>query len=89
MVSGHFNEADGRVVRFRPRTAASHRGHRGKARIHHSGPDWSPVPDLSKYERPESADDYRRRMVENVIALVLVTLLIVSGLWLVNSLANG
>jgi hypothetical protein len=89
MVSGHLNEADVRVVQFRPRTAASHRGHLGKARIPHCRPDDSPVPDLSKYERPESADDYRQRMVENAIALVCVTLLILAGSWLVNSLAHG
>ena len=62
MISEHLNEADGRVVRLRPRTAASHRSHLGKAAIAHSGPDYSPVPDLLKYERPESIDDYRHRM---------------------------
>ena len=67
MISEHLNEADSRVVRFRPRTAASHRSHRGKAPIGHSGPDYSPVPDLSKYERPESVDDYRHRMVVNAL----------------------
>ena len=72
MISGHLNEADGRVVRLRPRTAASHRSHLGKAAITHSGPDYSPVPDLLKYECPESIDDYRHRMVVNAIALVFV-----------------
>ena len=60
MISGHLNEAGGRVIRFRPRTAASHRSHLGKAAITHSAPDYSPVPDLLKYERPESIDDYGR-----------------------------
>jgi hypothetical protein len=32
MISGHLNEADGRVIRFRPRTAASHRSHLGRPR---------------------------------------------------------
>ena len=89
MISEHLNEADGRVVRLRPRTAASHRSHLGKAAIAHSGPDYSPVPDLSKYERPESLDDYRHRMVVNAIALVFVTLLILAGLWLVNMMAHS
>ena len=86
MISGHLNEADGRVIRFRPRTAASHRSHLGRPR---SVPDYSPVPDLSKHERPESIDDYRHRMVVNAIALVFVTLLIFAGLWLVDMMAHS
>ena len=90
MISGHLNEADGRVVRFPPRTAAaSHRSHLGKAAITHSAPDYSSVPDLSKYERLESIDDYRHRMVVNAIALVFVTLLIFAGLWLVDMMAHS
>ena len=89
MISEHLNEADGRVVQLRPRTAASHRSHLGEAAIAHSGPDYSPVPDLLKYERPESIDDYRHRMVVNAIALVFVTLLIFAGLWLVNMMAHS
>ena len=89
MISGHLNEADGRVIRFRPRTAASHRSHLGRAPISHSPPDYSPVPDLLKYERPESIDDYRHRMVVNAIALVFVTLLIFAGLWLVDMMAHS
>ena len=89
MISGHLNEADGRVVRFPPRTAAaSHRSHLGKAAITHSAPDYSSVPDLSKYERPESLDDYRHRMVVNAIALVFVIVLILAGSWLVNMMAH-
>src|SRR5215831_4057711 len=75
MVSGRLNEADRRVVPFRPRTAVSRRSRHGKVPIPHSGPDYSPVADLAKYERPESADNYRQRMVENAIALVFVILL--------------
>ena len=89
MVSGRLNEADRRVVPFRPRTAVSRRNYHGKARIPHSGPDYSPVPDLSKYERSESADDYRQRMIENAAALVFVIVLILTGSWLVISLAQS
>ena len=85
----HLNEAESRVIQFRRRTAASHRSHLGKARIAHSGPDYSPVPDLSKYECPESARDYRHRMIVNAIALVFVILLIFAGLWLVNMMARS
>jgi hypothetical protein len=83
------SDADSRVIRFRPRTGVSHRGHRGKIAIGYSGPDDSPVPDLSKYEYPESEDDYRRRMVVNAIVLVFVSLLSLAGFWLVNGMAHS
>ena len=89
MVSERLNEPDSRAVRFRPRTGASHRSHRGKVPIAHSGPDYSSVPDLSKYERPESEDDYRHRMVINAVALVFVSLLSLAGFWLVNVIAHS
>src|SRR5215475_4387440 len=83
------SDADSRVIRFRPRTGASHRSHRGKTPIGCSGPDRSPVPDLSKYECPESEDDYRHRMVINAIALVFVSLMSLAGFWLVNVIAHS
>jgi hypothetical protein len=89
MVSARLNETDSRVVRFRPRMGASYRSHRRMAPVGHSAPDYSPVPDLSKYERPESADDYRHRMLVNAIALVFVILLMLAGLWLLNAIANS
>jgi hypothetical protein len=89
MVSARLNEAHSRVVRIRPRRGASHRSHRGKASVAHSAPDYSPVLDLSKYERPESADDYRHRMLVNAIALAFVILLILAGLWLLNAIAHS
>src|SRR5215510_12447926 len=45
-------DADSRVIRFRSRTNASHRSQWGKTPIGYSEPDYSPVPDLSKYEYP-------------------------------------
>jgi hypothetical protein len=83
------SDADSRVIRFRSQTGASHRSHRGKAPIGYSGPDHSPVPDLSKYECPESEDDYRHRMVINAIALVFVSLMSLAGFWLVNVIAHS
>jgi hypothetical protein len=80
-------DADSRVIRFRSRTGASHRSQRGKAPIGYSGS--APVPDLSKYECPESEDDYRHRMVVNAVALVFVSLLSLAGFWLVNAIAHS
>jgi hypothetical protein len=89
MIPDRLNDADGRVIRFRPRRGASPGSHRGKAPIGNSGPDYSPVPDLSRYEGPESDDDYRHRMVMNAIALVFVSLLIFAGLWLVTMMVHS
>src|SRR6516162_4130174 len=83
------SDADSRVIRFRSRTDASPRSQRGKGPIGHSGPDYSLVPDLSKYECPESEDDYRHRMVINAVALVFVSLLSLAGFWLVNVIAHS
>jgi len=83
------SDADSRIIRFRSRTGASQQSHRGKAPIGYSGPDDSPVRDLSKYECPESEDDYRHRMVINAIALVFVSLMSLAGFWLVNAIAHS
>jgi len=80
---------DSRVIRFRSRAGASHQSQRGKAPIGYSGPDHSPVADLSKYECPQGEDDYRHRMVVNAIALVFVSLLSLAGFWLVNAIAHS
>jgi hypothetical protein len=82
-------DAESRVIRFRPRTGASHRGHREKIAIGYFAPDNSPVPNLSKYECPESEDAYRHRMVVNAIVLVFVCLLSLAGFWLVNGMAHS
>src|SRR5262249_12089897 len=81
------SDPDSRVIRFESRTAASHRPEKPETR--HCRPDYSPIPDLSKYECLESEDEYRHRMVVNAIALVFVSLLSVAGLWLVNALAHS
>jgi hypothetical protein len=83
------SSADSRVIRFRSRMGASHRSQRRKAPIGYSGSEYSPVADLSKYECPESEDDYRHRMVVNAIALVFVSLLSLAGFWLVNVSAHS
>src|SRR5262249_20432872 len=54
---GTSSDPDNRVVRFQSRMDASRRIRRGKALIAHCGPDYSPVPDLSKYECLESKDE--------------------------------
>src|SRR5215813_13138804 len=83
------SDADRRVIQFRSRTGAQHRSQRSKAPIGYCGPDYSAVPDLSKYESPENEDEYRHRMVVNSVALVFVSLLSLAGFWLVNAIAHS
>jgi hypothetical protein len=83
MGSDHSHDDDGRVIRFRPRMGTSPRRHWAKAG---AGRDYSPVPDLAKYECVESDDEYRHRMIVNAAALVFTSLLILAGVWLANNM---
>jgi hypothetical protein len=42
----------------------------------------SPVPDLAKYECPESDGEYRHRMMLNAIVFVFTSLLVLAGVWI-------
>ena len=86
MGSDHSTNDDGRVIQFRLRMGTSPRRRGEKVPIHSFERDYSPVPDLAKYECPESDDEYRHRMVMNAIALVFTSLLILAGLWLANNM---
>jgi hypothetical protein len=79
MDSDHYNDDDGRVIRFRPRMGASPSRHWVKMG---AGRDYSPVPDLAEYECPESDGEYRHRMIVNAVAFVFTSLLIIAGVWL-------
>lgn len=47
-----------------------------------------PVEDLAKYERDETSDDYRHRMIVNVAVFVFVLGLIGAGIWLADTMAS-
>lgn len=73
---------DHRILKFRPRTLArppaSALGSLGR-----------PVPDSNRTARgPESADDYRHRMITNVLAAGFTALLTGVGVWLALALAD-
>ena len=51
-------------------------------------PPPEPVEDLAKYQRSEGADDYRHRMIVNVVAFLFVAALIGAGLWLADTMAR-
>jgi len=66
----------GRVVSFRRGQAAG--------RLHVNGP----VPDLAKYERDDTPDDYRHRMIVNLAAFLFLLCLIGAGYWLADTMAR-
>jgi hypothetical protein len=98
MSSGQINSAiprhlwstgDGNenVISFRPRGADSRRE---LGLVRYVTLDDSPVEGLQAYESaPESDDDYRHRMRVNLIAAIVVITLIVTGSWVLDTLANA
>jgi hypothetical protein len=74
----------GRILPFRPRRTLP------PARISSAREDTdrSPVQDLEKFEHSGEEDDYRHRMIVNVVAFVIAVLLILSGVWLATTMAQ-
>jgi hypothetical protein len=46
-----------------------------------------PVDDLAAFEEEDGHIDYRHRMVMNVIAVVIVSILITAGVWIADTIA--
>jgi hypothetical protein len=78
------DDDDGRVIRLRPRMRNARGSRRRDPSILDSG--YSPVPDLAKYECPESDDAYRHRMMMNAIAFIFTSVLVLVGVWLANTM---
>ena len=72
------SHSERRVVNFR----------RGPAGVHLPPDNPAPVEDLAKYERGETPDDYRHRMIVNVVAFMFIVALIGVGLWLADTMAR-
>jgi len=47
-----------------------------------------PIDDLVQYEQEDEEIDYRHRMMMNVIAVVVVSLLVGVGVWIADTIAN-
>lgn len=47
-----------------------------------------PVEGLARYARTGEPDDYRHRMINNALALVVLAFLVVAGLWLADRIAD-
>jgi hypothetical protein len=77
MSAPHPDDERGRVVPFRrrepPRREATPK---------------EPVEGLERYSDGGEPDDYRQRMTNNLLALVLCVVLIAAGLWLANAIAD-
>jgi len=76
------DEEKGRIILFRPRIPRARNDNLRRPR------PYSPVEDLSKYERSRENDDYRRRMVNNLLAFAVLGLIVYCGIWLANTMAQ-
>jgi hypothetical protein len=75
---------EGRVIQFRPRGVPRWRWPAPRR----FGAAEPPGADLVKYEREEGEDDYRHRMKMNVLALLVTILLVISGIWIADTIAE-
>ena len=76
------DEDTGRVVPLRPRQ-------RPKASHFRSPPLAGPaIEDIGKYEQDGREDDYRHRMLINVLGFLTCAILVVAGVWIANSIAD-
>ena len=50
-------------------------------------PETDPIGDLAAFEDEDRNIDYRHRMVMNVIAVAIVTLLVGAGVWIADTIA--
>jgi hypothetical protein len=81
MSSAQADDDHGRVIRLRPRMGRLRASQWGNP-VDASARRDSPVPDLAKYECPESDAEYRHRMMLNAVAFVFTSLLVLAGVWL-------
>jgi hypothetical protein len=84
----HSTGDDRRVVRFRPRRASrdAQSGRERRTGPSIRDPEQSVVPDLAKYECCEGEEEeYRHRMLMNIIVFTVNALLIVVGVWLLGN----
>jgi hypothetical protein len=78
----------GQILNFKLRPRASRPPPRDPAPDAGDGADADPLDDLSRYEEEDRNIDYRHRMVMNVIAVVVVSLLVGAGVWIADVIAE-
>ena len=74
------DEERGRVLLFRPRTPRARNDN-----LRHLRP---PVDDVGKYARGSENDNYRHRMINNLLAFLVLCLIVYCGIWLANTMAQ-
>ena len=77
------DEEKGRILPFRPRAPRS-----WNAQLRLRDQMRSPVDDLSKYSRGPDEDNYRHRMMMNLLAFLVLALIVSCGIWLTNTMAQ-
>jgi hypothetical protein len=70
----------GRVVPLQPRLRLRRRAPRPTG--------GGPVEDIGKYERGGREDDYRHRMLMNVLGFLTCVALVAAGVWIANAIAE-
>ena len=78
------DEEKGRILLFRPRIPRARNDNLRRPHPLRS----PPVDDLSKYERSRENDSYRPRMVNNLLAFAVLSLIVYCGIWLANTMAQ-
>jgi len=80
------NDGSGQVLSFQLRRRAGTPAPR-HAPIAPDGAGAEPVDDLAAFEEEDGHIDYRHRMLMNVIAVVVVSMLITAGVWIADTIA--
>jgi len=88
-MSAERPQSSARVVPLRRRHPAAGNDNRPPDAVDVVGAASAEVGDLSRFERSaDIQDDYRHRMVVNVLAFVVCVLLVLAGVWLTGKLAQ-
>jgi hypothetical protein len=82
------NEADDRVVPFRPRRPPSLPVAPPQHPERNAAAPKAEVENLEGFERTSDPDDYRHRMITNAVALIFTVVLVVAGVWLANAIVD-
>jgi hypothetical protein len=73
------DDDNGRVVPLRPRFGLRRRAPQ---------PANGPIEDIGKYERGGREDDYRHRMLMNVLGFLTCAVLVAAGVWIATAIAE-
>jgi hypothetical protein len=81
------NDGSGQILSFQLRRRLGMPTPR-RAPVTPDGNDAEPVDDLAAFEEEDGNIDYRHRMLMNVFAVVVVSMLITAGVWIADTIAT-